>query len=87
MPRSKFGMKRKKYDPNDVVHAANLLLKQGWSVRQAALELKISKSTLARHVAKHKSSEEDDFSYKWHNDIHRVFSDEEEELLKNPTET
>lgn len=85
MPRSKTGQKRKKQDSADMLQAAELVLKSGWSVRQAALELKVAKSTLAMHIKQHKLSgrSNEEFSYNPKNDVKRIFRNEEEEMLKN----
>lgn len=82
MPRSKEGIKRKTVNSLDVDRAASLVLQQGWSVRQAALERKVSKSTLARHLNYHKATGNDEFHHVAKNDVRRVFSREEEEALK-----
>ncbi|KAI4456179.1 hypothetical protein MML48_8g00008219 [Holotrichia oblita] len=83
MPRSKKGAKRVKVESTDVERAAVLVLKNSWSIRQAALEFKVSKSTLARHLKIHKASENEEFQYNARCDINRVFSPEEEEKLAN----
>lgn len=82
MPRSKQGIKRNPVDKNSVQAAAHLVLNEEWSVRQAAQECGISKSTLARHLQHHKSSEREEFQYVVKNDVRRVFSDQDEEQLK-----
>lgn len=82
MPRSKEGVVRNKVDSANVDGAANLVLNQGWSIRQAAMEMAISKSTLARHLKLHRTAGNDDFHHSAKNDVRRVFSSEEEEALK-----
>lgn len=83
MPRSKQGVKRVKVEGNDVERAAVLVLENNWSIRQAAVECKVSKSTLSRHLKIHKAGNNEVFQYKAHCDINRVFTPEEEETLKN----
>lgn len=83
MPRSKQGIKRKPVVKNSVEAAAHLVINEQWSVRQAAHEFGISKSTLARHLQHHKSSERAEFHYVAKNDVRRVFSDQDEEQLKS----
>ncbi|KAJ8868927.1 hypothetical protein PR048_030468 [Dryococelus australis] len=80
MPRSKKNIKRVKQDPMTVAAAANLVLKEN-ELRKAALEMKISKSTLSRHFSLHTQSGNRTFTYQ--KIICRNFSDEEENLLSD----
>jgi AraC-like DNA-binding protein len=83
MPRSKQELKRLKVESADVERAADLVLQHNWSILRAASECEVSKSTLARHLNMHKAAENQTFQYTSKCNTNRVFSPQEEELLKN----
>lgn len=84
MPRSKSGIKRPSRGEegiNNLKNAVRCVLEDGQSLRNAAKLHGVSKSTLMRHLTKHKESENETFKYTGSNAVWRVFSDEDEVQL------
>lgn len=86
MPRSKMNVKRIKPVAENVEAAANAVLQERLSLRQASIDFKVSKATLCRHLKKHRESGHEYFVYSPAQDVKLVFTKEqEEELLKYVT--
>lgn len=83
MPRSKDGKKRLKVLVENLKEAVKLIEKNGLSVRTAAKQCNVSRTTLQRHLDAHRKRGDADFSYENKCSIHQVFSDEEEKSLKD----
>ncbi|KAI4458690.1 homeobox-like domain superfamily [Holotrichia oblita] len=81
MPRSKQGIKRSPVNEIDLGAAVEDVLKNKTTVYSAAKKYSISKTTLLRHIKTFKASELNTFTYRKNNDVNKVFSDEEENLL------
>lgn len=81
MPRSKGGTKRDKICLDSLKRAAQLVLKDGISVRAAAKETNIARATLQRRVIAHEKSGNEDFNYKNNCAVRQVFSNEEEKAV------
>lgn len=66
-----------------VISAANLVLSRRLTLRKAAEEFSISRSTLSRHIKKHKGSDNETFIYEAINDTKKIFTEvEETEIVK-----
>lgn len=83
MPRSKNGNKREKVKVENLKEAIALIENNGLSVRTAAKECSLSRTTLQRHYDLHKKRGDADFTYENKCSIHKVFSKEEEKSLKD----
>lgn len=83
MPRSKTGNKRLKVQVENLEEAISLIDKHGLSVREAAKDCNVSRTTLQRHYELHKERGDVEFKYKNKCSIHQVFSKEEEKSLKD----
>lgn len=83
MPRSKLGKKRIKPISCNVVQAAEACLSKQLSLRCAAKQYNISKSTLARHIKNHLLSGQDNFVYNNSQNVKQVFTDIQETELVN----
>jgi predicted RNA binding protein with dsRBD fold (UPF0201 family) len=65
----------------NVMDAVRTVIEKRMSIRKASAVFKISKTLIGRYVKKHKETENVEFIYEPHNDIKRVFTDQEEEQL------
>ncbi|KAF2894900.1 hypothetical protein ILUMI_11272 [Ignelater luminosus] len=81
MPRSKRNVRRTKPNPRALTKAAGRMLNNQLTLRQAAMGYNVSKSTLCRHLKKHKASGNQDFIYSASNAVKRVFIDPQEAEL------
>lgn len=81
MPRSKTNVKRQKPLGTNVVEAAKLVLQGKSTLRQAASQFNVSKSTLSRHLIKHTVSGNEEFFYEAHQDVKKVFTQQQEDEL------
>ena len=86
MPRSKLGIKRQKPIAASIVEAANLVINGRLTLRKASKQFGISKSTLSRHIIKHKKKEnyeDEDFKYEVKYDTQKIFDHvQEKEITK-----
>lgn len=83
MPRSKEGNKRVKVSIENLQQAVKLVQENGLSVRTAAKQCNVSRTTLQRHLGAHIESGDAEFSYKNNCSIRQVFSKEEEQALRD----
>lgn len=82
MSRSKEGKQRVKICPDSLDIAVNLALKDGISARAAAIETKVARATIQRHViAPHQKSGNQDFNYENNSPVQQVFSSEEKIII------
>lgn len=81
MPRSKSGVKRPAVDVDALRRAVEEVVDNGKSMYTAANMFNVSKTTLMRHIAKHKASNHSDFVYESRINHRQIFSPEEEDLL------
>lgn len=81
MPRSKENIKRINPDPQNVVAAAERVLSKELSLRQAAIQYKVSRSTLCRHLKKHNKDCVGPFIYSASNAVKQVFTRAQETEL------
>lgn len=83
MPQSKNQVTRPKPCQENVTNAVQAVIEQRMSIRKAAQFFKLSKTLIGCYVKKHKEAENVEFIYQPHNDVKRVFTDQEEEQLVN----
>lgn len=83
MPRSKSGVKRPPINSENLTCAANKCISGELSMREAARQFNISKTTLIRHVKSFKESGALVFEHVAANNTKQVFNNEEENLLKD----
>lgn len=81
MPRSKNKITRYKPNQGNVNNAVKQVMEKGMTIRKAAAAFIVPKSLIGRYVKMHTESENDQFIYQSHNDVKRVFTDQEEEQL------
>ncbi|XP_072398037.1 uncharacterized protein [Diabrotica undecimpunctata] len=81
MGRSATGKKRVKPDAEALEAAANEILAHSRPLREIANLYGVSKSTLGRHIQKHKVSMKATFKYEANNSTRKVFSTEQENEL------
>lgn len=81
MPRSKEGVKRPKVPEENLKEAIKVVLTNGVSVRTAAKQFGISRTTLQRHLDAHTKSGDTEFSYRNNCSLWQVFTKEEEKSL------
>lgn len=81
MGRSKTGVKRKKIETENITTAAECVLQNRLSLREAAKTYNVSRSSLSRHLLAHRRSGADHFVYRASNAVKQVFSLDEEKLL------
>lgn len=85
MPRSKEGVKRNPVDPESLknaVEAVTAPLDKKISIREACRVYGVKLATLSRHLAKHRLCERESFEYVSRLDNRKIFSDIEENSLK-----
>lgn len=83
MPRSKQGNKRENVSVENLQQAIKLVQENGLSVRTAAKQCNVSRTTLQRHFGAHLESGDAEFSYKNNCSIRQVFSNEEQLDLRD----
>lgn len=81
MPRSKEGVTRPKVHEANLTTAVKAVTQDGISVRLASKRFSVSRPTLQRHLDKFQKSGDDLFVVKNKNDVWKVFSPEEEQVL------
>lgn len=81
MPRSKEGVTRPKVHEENLTTAVKAVTQDGISVRLASKRFSVSRTTLQRHLDKFQKSGDDSFVVKNKNDVWKVFSPEEEQVL------
>lgn len=79
MPRSKTGITRKKLDAKALEAAVNAVKIDNISRHSAAEGYGVARRTLGRHLQKY---ENEAFKYKQNNDVHKVFSVDQESMLE-----
>lgn len=86
MPRSKTGKHRTPLNPENVNAAVQAVLaspSKKLSFREASKTFGVKLSTIHRHVKSFKASRNEKFEYSAKNDVKKVFSNEEDQLLLN----
>lgn len=81
MPRSKQGVKRSKVPEENLTNAVKAIIQDGLSVRLASKRFAVSRTTLQRHMDKFQKSGDTTFVVKNKNDVWKVFSPDEEQVL------
>lgn len=81
MPRSKNKVTRPKPCKENVTNAVREVIEQRMSIRKASEAFQVSKTLIGRYVKKQKEAEGGEFVYEPHNDVKRVFTDQEEKQL------
>jgi transposase len=78
MPRSKNKVFRPKPCKENVKNAVQAVVAYRMSIRKASTIFNISKTLIGHYVKKHQAEENIELVYKPHNDVKRVFTDQEE---------
>lgn len=83
MPRSKNNVKRVPILPEAITAAAEKVINGEFTLREAAREYNVSRSTLSRHLKKHRNSGHEKFCYVASNAVKKVFSSDQENELNS----
>ena len=81
MPRSKTLIKRQSFSKENLEKAVEMVMKKQQTIHGVAKLFKIPKTTLLRHFESFKESGLSSLEYKQNNDVKKVFTDAEEQLL------